>query len=83
MTRHFTKEEVREWAGEGVDEIVGEDRRWSRTNTTIVKIDNKFYSIYWEQGLTENQENEYEAQDAPEVQQVEKTIVVTNWKKVE
>lgn len=31
-TRHFTKKEVREWAGEGVDEIHGENGRFYRTN---------------------------------------------------
>ena len=80
-TRHFTREEVKKWAGEGVDEIEGKDRRWSRTNTTIVQIEDKFYSVYWECGLTECQENEYEAQDAPEVKMVEeeKVIKIKKW----
>lgn len=81
----FTAEEVQNMVYdddmdvEVIETIDGEDRRWSRTNTTIVKHGNKFYSLYWEQGLTENQENDFFAQDAPEVRQVEKTVIEKSW----
>ena len=70
--------------GEVIETIEGEDRRWSRTNITIVKHKHtgKFYELYWEHGLTENQENEFEDQDAPEVKQVEKRTIVKSWARV-
>lgn len=42
-----------------VYEEKGEDRRWSRSVTTVVKIDDKLYAILWEEGLTENQEDSF------------------------
>lgn len=81
----FTAEEVQNMVydnnmdAEVIETIDGEDRRWSRTNTTIVKRGNKFYSLYWEQGLTENQPNDFEDQDAPDVRQVEKTVIEKSW----
>jgi hypothetical protein len=37
----------------------GEDRRWSRTNTVIVRdSDTRHWAIPWEEGLTENQDCE-------------------------
>lgn len=78
MKRHFTSEEVREYVFENeVKTIPGEDRRWSRTNITIIELDGKYYSLEWEQGLTENQENDFYEQDAPEVKKVEKEITKT------
>lgn len=85
--RHFTESEAREliWECE-VDIEEGDNRRWSRSNTSIVKADDgKFYAIDWEEGLTEYQENEYYAGDYPEVEKktYEKTITVTEWVDVE
>ena len=76
----FTKEQVEElvWEAE-VETIHGENRRWSRTNTTIVEYEGKFYDLFWEDGLTEGQDNYYEEQDSNEVVLVEKTIVVKEW----
>lgn len=36
----------------------GEDRRWSRTMESIVKIKDRYFKITWEKGLTEMQEDE-------------------------
>jgi hypothetical protein len=87
MKRKFTADEVRElvWENE-VETIQGEDRRWSRTNCTIIQTeDGKYYELYWEQGLTECQENEFEAQEVEEVELKEETKTVTqkNWVKKE
>ena len=85
----FTAEEVQNMVygededGEVIETIEGESRRWLRSNTTIVKHKDKFYSLYYDQGLTECQENEFEDQDAPEVKQVEKTTIVKSWVRVE
>jgi len=78
--KHFTANQVKElvWENE-VERTEGENRRWSRTITSIIKFGGKYYSVYWEQGLTEMQENEYEDQNAPEVKQVEETITVKKW----
>lgn len=44
---------------EEVDTQYGENRRWSRSVSTIIKIKDKLFCINWEQGLTECQENEF------------------------
>ncbi|KKL91261.1 hypothetical protein LCGC14_1896430 [marine sediment metagenome] len=67
------------WEGEVVKTTEGENRRWSRTITSIVKIDSKYYEIHWDEGLTENNENYYPEQEAIEVKSVEKTIIVKEW----
>ncbi len=84
MKREFTRDEVEELVMDSVEDIEGSDRRWSRTNTSIVEVADKFYKLYWEQGLTENQENEYESQEAPEVRLVEEkiTTIKRTWVKV-
>jgi hypothetical protein len=81
--RYFTEQEAKEliWDSE-VDREEGDDRRWSRSINSIVQTDDgKYYSIDWEQGLTECQENEYYAGEYPEVEKktYKKTITVTEW----
>lgn len=80
MKRKFTAREVEDLVWNGIETIEGENRRWSRTNITIVKIDEKFYQLEWEEGLTEMQENRFDDQEADEVIQVEETVVVKKWK---
>lgn len=61
----------------------GENRRWSRTNTTIVKIKDRFFSIDWEQGLTEVQEDEFYNQPFEvEKRTYDKVIKVIEWARV-
>jgi len=82
MKRVFTKEEVEEHVFlNDVHTYRGGSRRWSRTNETVVKVDGKFYKLYWEQGLTESQENYFEEQETEEVElkEYEKTIKVSEW----
>lgn len=58
----------------------GDNRRWSRNVNTISKIGDRYFSINWEEGLTESQENDY--YDYPtevEKKTYEKTITVTEW----
>lgn len=48
------------WDYNQLYEDEGEDSRWSRTVQTIVEVPNgNIYSIEWEKGLTEMQENEF------------------------
>ena len=87
MTRHFKQEDIRDliFGNSAIETIKGEDRRWSRSNTTIVELEGKYYAIVWEQGLTEKQENDYPEQDAKEVKKVEKEIkkIITEWVEVD
>jgi hypothetical protein len=58
----------------------GESSRWEQSMTTILKINDRYFAIDWERGLTEMQENYYDSQIAKEVIPVTKTITVTEWK---
>ena len=89
----LTEDEVQEiiWDDhdnfETIEENEGEDRRWTRTNTVVVKHlpSGKYYMLEYEQGLTEMQENLYEAQEAYEVKKVTRTVPakeVTSWETV-
>lgn len=74
------------WDSEGaveIETIQGDKRSWASTNLTYVQLDDKFYELVWEQGLTEDQDNEFWDQDAPEVKRVSETIVVNKWEYVE
>ena len=42
-----------------IEEIAGDSGRWTRFMTTIIQVDGVFYSIDWQQGLTEMQCDEY------------------------
>lgn len=60
----------------------GENRRWSRSVSTIVSICDRYFCIDWEQGLTECQENEFYNQPYEvEKHEEEKTIIITTWNK--
>jgi len=65
-----------------VDKIEGYEHRWSRNITSIVKIGNSFFSVKWDRGLTEIQEDYYPEQEIFEVKQEEKTVVKKEWVRV-
>lgn len=73
----LTERELSEVTDYEVESEYGENRRWSRSVTTISKIGDRYFSINWENGLTESQENGYYYQPI-EVQKktYEKTITV-------
>lgn len=81
----LTKKELSELVfGFGVETDYGENRRWSRTNTTIFCLKDRFFSVCWEEGLTEYQENEfYEQPFEVKRNTYEKTIMVTEWTKLD
>ena len=56
----------------------GENLRWSRSASTIIKIKDKLFCIEWEEGLTERQNSYFEEQPY-EVEEVERTIVVKDY----
>ena len=47
------------YEGEEVDEIEGEDTRWTRCMITVINLCGKNVAIDWQKGLTECQENEF------------------------
>jgi len=59
-----------------VDEIRHGARRWSETVTTIIKAKDRYFSIDWENGLTENQESYFGSQPV-EVEKKEKVVTKT------
>jgi len=68
------------WDFEEVSREYGDNRRWTRSVTSIIKIDDRFFCVNWENGLTECQENEfYDQPYEVEKKTYEKTITVTEW----
>lgn len=58
----------------------GENERWCRSVTSILKVGNRYFALYWQQGLTESQPDEFYAQPVEVVKhEYEKTITITEW----
>lgn len=67
-----------------IDRENGENRRWSRTVTSILEMCGRYFSLEWEEGLTEYQDNEFYNQPYEVVKKTyQKTITVTEWVEVE
>lgn len=62
-----------------IDSVNNETRRWTVNKDSIVQLGGRTFSIYWDQGLTEYQENHYESQVPVEVKQITKTVEVKEW----
>lgn len=63
-----------------IERSEGENRRWSRTVSSIVELCGRFFKVIWEQGLTENQDNSfYEQPYEVELDSYNKVIEVHNW----
>ena len=75
------KDELRELVHEyKVETHHGSNRRWTRTNTTIISLMGRYFRIHWEEGLTEYQENEYMEQPVEVFKHTyQKMIEVTEW----
>lgn len=71
------------WNLQEVKTIKGENNRWSQSCEIILKVEGKLYSLEYDRGLTENQENEYYPQIAEEVAEVEETIKVKKFVGIE
>ena len=76
----FSEREIEElvWEFPTVSTKYGENRRWSRSVDTIIKVCGRLFCIPWEEGLTEYQEHEYYEQPYEVVEQ-EKTIVIKEY----
>lgn len=69
------------YEGEEVDEIEGEDTRWTRCMTTVINLCGKNVAIDWQKGLTECQENEF--YDQPYfVEKKERVVTVVDWEPI-
>ena len=82
--RHLTETEIKELVNEyEVETIDGDDNRWTRNVRTIVKVQDRFFAIDWQRGLTECQEDCYLDQPI-EVRKhtYPQTIMVTEWLEV-
>ena len=69
-----------------IEDSRGENRRWSRTVTSIVELNDRFFAIVWEEGLTEMQENSfYDQPYEVELNEYEKVqvIKVREWNRVD
>lgn len=64
-----------------VDRVEGEDHRWTREIDLIYEIDGNYYSLYYNEGLTECQEAEFWEQEAFKVEK--KPITIYEWVKVD
>lgn len=78
----FSESELEEleYFGEGIDRIEGANRRWTRTIKNIFKVEDRYFALEFEEGLTEMQDNMYYNQPY-EVEKVfeEITTVVINY----
>lgn len=80
----LTEEELRELVFEYEHETtnIGDKLRWTQPKRTIVKLDDRYFRINWQEALTEMQGNEFDNQPV-EVEQYEKVIVVKEWRDIE
>ena len=63
-----------------VEEEEDEARRWYSRVEVIFKVNNeRFFRVWYDRGLTECQDNEYEEQIAVEVEPKTRTVVETYW----
>ena len=83
----FSDEVIREVLWNYVVETEASDirdaGRWDIGRSTIITFDNvDFYRVYWTEGLTEYQDNEYESQVLEPVRKVKKVIETDVWEAI-
>lgn len=65
-----------------VDEIHIDNYTWREALESIIKIEDKYYRIEWERGLTECQDNEFYSQVAEEVRPIDEVVTIRKWENV-
>lgn len=60
-----------------IETVVIDKYDWTELVNTIIKLGGKYYSVYWQRALTENQENFFESQLALEVEK--RAIETYSW----
>lgn len=76
----YTEKEIGDY--EFVNEIEGELNRWTQDMRTIFRVDDDYWCIPWQRGLTEYQENEFYDQPYRVVPKTEQ-IVVTRYERMD
>ena len=62
---------------------IGDAGRWDIGMSAIITFDHvDFYRVYWREGLTEYQDNEYESQVLEPVHKVHKVIEIDVWEAI-
>lgn len=82
IDRHenLTEDELKIIRGYSIEDIEGEESRWTRHIESIISMCGRFFALDWERGLTEYQENGYYNQPYEvEKKTVTKTITVVEW----
>lgn len=67
------------YEGEEIDRVENDSRRWYKWVEVIVRWKGKYYSLGYDEGLTECQEDEYYDSGIIEVKPVKKMVEVTEW----
>lgn len=79
LSEHDIRRLVYDFEDRGAREY-GDDGRWTRSVTSIIVLNDRYFAVDWEQGLTELQENEFWNQPYEvEKKTFQKTIIVTEW----
>lgn len=55
----LSEREIRDLLEYKIMKDEGEDRRWSKSVRTLVQLENRYFIIDWESGLTEYQDDSY------------------------
>lgn len=78
----LTEKEIREliWNYD-YERIEGENRRWNRWVDVIIKLKDRYFTVGFDEGLTEMQPNEYYT-DIVEVKPVATVKTVINWEEI-
>jgi len=80
---NLTEEELKTLVWEYEDESErdeGDCNRWTQSMTSYIKLLDRYFSLNWERGLTEYQENGFYDQPHEVIKhEYEKTMMVTEW----
>ena len=72
----LTESEISDLVCECEGEVkYGQNRRWSRSATTISKLGDRYFRIEWKNGLTENQPIEVELKEYEKIVKVKEWII--------
>lgn len=87
LNRNLIEKELKEIVFEDsiatvVETLDGDERRWVKGMETIIQIKDRYFSICWDNGLTECQDDYFHSQPTEVIREEEKVITqtVVNWK---
>lgn len=83
----FSEEELRSFVWEEferIETIEGDDHRWQREMTTIIKVGDRYFSIDWMAALTEFQKSDFPWQPIEvKYHEWQETVTKHEWRPVE